>query len=191
MQKDVLSNEEKKRLSNERQNAVRKAWKAERERVEKGYCTRNWSEEEKKELLERGAVSGYEGHHMKAVSLYPEEAGNPKNIQCLTEDEHLYGAHNGDYHNQTNGYYDPDTNKMINFSGSELVEVPERPIGENDEQELDKARQQYISDYDNDTAEKENSKDAVSVSETENESQDEFNSDSEGSSESEGAGIRR
>ena len=69
--KKKLSNEEKKKLAYERQNAVRKAWKQEKERVSKGYGTRRWTIDEQKEILQRGAVSGYQGHHMKSVSLYP------------------------------------------------------------------------------------------------------------------------
>lgn len=120
-----LTNEDKKRISNERQNAVRKAWKIEAERVKSGVGTRGWTPEQQKEIIKRGSVSGYEGHHMKSVSLYPQYAGDPKNIQFLTEDEHLYGAHNGNYHNLTNGYYDPYEEKMIAFQDDELPEIPE------------------------------------------------------------------
>lgn len=120
-----LTNEEKKRITNERQNAVRKAWKNEAERVKSGVGTRNWTQEEQKEILERGSVRGYEGHHMKSVSLYPQYAGEPKNIQFLTENEHLYGAHKGNYHNLTNGYYDQYREKMIDCQDDELPEIPE------------------------------------------------------------------
>lgn len=120
----MMSNEEKKRLTYERQNAVRNAWKEEKIRVEAGCGTRNWSKSEQEELIRRGSVSGYEGHHMKSVSLYPEYAGNPKNIQFLSEDEHLYGAHQGKYHYATNGYYDPETKEMLEFSGEELGAIP-------------------------------------------------------------------
>lgn len=120
-----LSNEEKKRISNERQNAVRHAWKSEYERVKSGLGTRIWTDEQQKELLTRGSVKGYEGHHMKSVSLYPEYAGEPRNIQFLTEEEHLYGAHQGNYHNLTNGYYDPYNKVMIECESEELPNVPE------------------------------------------------------------------
>jgi len=120
----TLSNEEKRKLSYERQNAVRLAWNNERNRVLNGQGTRDWSVAEQKELIERGSVSGYEGHHMKSVSLYPEYAGDPRNIQFLTEDEHLNGAHQGKYHNVTNGYYDPYTKTMYEFKGDELIEAP-------------------------------------------------------------------
>ena len=118
-----LANEEKKRLSNERQKAVRDAWKEEKERVKNGQGTRDWSPSQQKELLQRGAVSGYEGHHMKSVSLYPEYAGDSKNIQFLSEEEHLY-AHQGNYHNPTNGYYDSSTQTMNEFQEDDLEPVP-------------------------------------------------------------------
>lgn len=120
----TMTKEEKKQLTNARQNAVRSAWKDERTRVEQGQGTRDWSPDEQKELLSTGRVSGYEGHHMKSVSLFPEQAGNPENIQFLSESEHLDGAHQGSYHNATNGYYDPQTGIMHEFAGDELQPAP-------------------------------------------------------------------
>lgn len=142
-----LTNEEKKQLSYQRQNAVRNAWKEEKNRVSDGIGTRKWSENEQKELLEKGRVSGYEGHHMKSVKLYPEYAGDSKNIQFLTEDEHLYGAHKGDYHNLTNGYYDWDSKQMVEF-GEELQELPiyDLTLDESNTSELDSVRSDYYID---------------------------------------------
>lgn len=130
-----LSNDEKKKISNERQNAVRHAWKLECERVKLGQGTRTWSKVQQEELMTRGSVKGFEGHHMKSVSLYPEYAGDPRNIQFLTEEEHLYGAHQGNYHNLTNGYYDPYNKVMTEFEGEELPNVPEMDLS-NEESEL-------------------------------------------------------
>lgn len=145
-----LSNEEKRKLSNLRQSAVRKAWKEERIRVENGQGTRNWSKEEQKELKENGYVSGYDGHHMKSVSKYPNEAGNPQNIQFLTEEEHFWGAHQGNYHNATNGYYDPETQTMHDFSGEKLEEIPIHNLNiESEENQLNEIRQEYLKDTDN------------------------------------------
>ena len=136
MQKHELTNEEKKKLSYQRQTAVRLAWKRERNRVREGYGTRNWSGSEQEELISEGVVHGYEGHHMKSVSLFPEYAGDPRNIQFLSETEHLWGAHNGNYHMPTNGYYDPMTGIMHDFKGAELPELNEYSLNE--------ARQQNI-----------------------------------------------
>lgn len=130
MQKHELTNEEKKQLSYQRQTAVRLAWRCEKNRVQEGYGTRNWSASEQEELISEGVVHGYEGHHMKSVSLFPEYAGDPKNIQFLSETEHLWGAHNGNYHTPTNGYYDPMTGIMHDFKGAELPELNEYPLNE-------------------------------------------------------------
>lgn len=163
------SNEEKKRISNERQNAVRHAWKSECERVKSGVGTRMWSQEQQEELLARGSVRGYEGHHMKSVSLYPEYAGESRNIQFLTEEEHLYGAHQGNYHNLTNGYYDADNKVMVEFEGEELPNIPEMDLSNSEETEL-----QNIINEDYGT---ENTSDEFSNSEMEMSQEDENSND--------------
>lgn len=136
MSSSEMSNEEKRKLANERQNAVRKAWKTEQERIKLGKGTREWNTEEQTEILERGSAKGYEGHHMKSVSLYPQYAGDPNNIQFLSEEEHLYGAHGGSYHNLTNGYYDPYEKTMIEFKGDELPQIPEYDLDNSEERLL-------------------------------------------------------
>ena len=120
-----MTNEEKKRLSYLRQNAVRQAWKDERNRVLNGRGTRDWTTSEQQELISRGSVTGYDGHHMKSVQQYPEEAGNKEIIQFLTEKEHFEGAHSKDYHNATNGYYDVKNNQTIEFTDTEDFTIPE------------------------------------------------------------------
>ena len=109
-----------KQFSVLRQKAVRHAWKAEKELVEKtGKGTRNWTESELVELLSTGKVKGYEGQHMKSANEFPDFAGDPDNIQFLkgrTMDinEHL-DAHKGNYQNPTNGYYDHKTGNTVDF----------------------------------------------------------------------------
>ena len=110
-----MVSEEKTQLTTERNRAVRQAWAREKQLVLEGQGTRDWSAEEQRELLETGRVRGYEGQHMKSASAYPEYAGDKDNIQFLTEQEHFEGAHQGDFHNETNGYYDPDTGEMSDF----------------------------------------------------------------------------
>lgn len=150
---DGLTNEQKKKISNERQNAVRNAWKEEKERVKNGQGTRNWTPEQQRELVERGAVTGFEGHHMKSVSLYPEYAGDPNNIQFLSENEHLNGAHQGNYHTVTNGYYDPENKMMYEFEGDGLKNVPVIHLSECNNEEyclsIQRAREEYLSENNN------------------------------------------
>lgn len=145
-----LSNEEKKELARARQSAVRHAWKEEQARVKEGLGTRDWTVSQQKELLERGSVKGYDGHHMKSVSEYPEYAGDSRNIQFLTETEHFEGAHQGSYHNLTNGYYDPEAQTMNKFDGDELREVPVNDLSDrytyNESDEISSAREEYIED---------------------------------------------
>jgi hypothetical protein len=102
-------------INQERKKAVREAWKNERGHVRDGKGTRDWSPSEQKQIVAKGRANGYEGHHMKSVSKYPQHAGNPNNIQFLTRSEHLNGAHRGDTKNVTNGYYDPKTRQMHDF----------------------------------------------------------------------------
>ena len=115
---------EARQLRADRQLAVRQAWKAEAELVRHGMGTRNWTTEEQNELLTRGSVKGYEGHHMVSVANNRALASDPNNIQFLTRDEHINGAHQGDPHNLTNGYYNPNTKTMEPFPGNEVQPVP-------------------------------------------------------------------
>ena len=69
---------------------------------ETGAGTREWSAAEKSELLEKGRVEGYRGHHINSVNGHPELAGNPDNIRFLTKEEHL-AAHEGNWRNKTTG----------------------------------------------------------------------------------------
>lgn len=117
-----LTIEEKKQISKLRVQAVRQSLKKERELVMQGKGTREWTLQQQQDILdgkrpcdENGIP--YEGHHMKSVSEYPEYAGYPNNIQWLSYDEHINGAHKGNTHNPTNGYYNPDTNTMHSYEG--------------------------------------------------------------------------
>lgn len=92
--------------SSVRSGAVRKAWKNELIDVQNGGkgISRTWSDAEKIELMSRGKVAGYQGHHMKSVKGYPNLAGDPTNIQFLTRSEHL-SAHRGNFRNITHERY--------------------------------------------------------------------------------------
>jgi len=107
--------------------AIRLAWEREQELVKNGQGTRDWTEEQQKDILnpdigkaydENGRA--YEGQHMKSVEQYPEYQGNPDNIQFLTREEHL-AAHRGSWQNQTNWYYDPEKKEYTIFGSDELI----------------------------------------------------------------------
>lgn len=115
----TLSREEKLRLNRERQKAVRDAWARERKYVLSGRGTVDWNAEQQKELMDNGRVHGYEGHHMKSCSEYPEYAATADNIQFLSEQDHIAAHNTGEkqsgYHSATNGYYDASTQTMHSF----------------------------------------------------------------------------
>ncbi len=115
-ERTVRTPEEKRELVNARQRGVHRAWEREKHYVEQGRGTRDWTPEQQEQILHgSGRAEGYHGHHMKSCSLYPKYADDPDNIQFLSYDEHLNGAHKSDYHNRTNGYYDPETGVMHDF----------------------------------------------------------------------------
>ena len=95
-------------INYERRKAVANAWKMERGYVIEGKGTRDWSRKEQREIICKGKANGYQGHHMKSVDGHNSKAGDANNIQFLTRSEHL-AAHGGNYHNNTNGRYDPKT----------------------------------------------------------------------------------
>lgn len=102
-------------LSYQRRCAVSKAWSKERQQVMNSRGSRNWSQKEQKEILRTGKCHGYEGQHMLSVKEHPEHAGNEKNIQFLTHDEHLK-AHRGNWKNDANGKFNLRTGKVEPFS---------------------------------------------------------------------------
>jgi len=99
----------------ERRRAINNAWKNEKAHVRNGRGTRDWTQEEQRQIITTGSAKDYHGHHMKSVKDYPQHATNPDNIQFLNSTEHIKGAHRGDTQNATNGYYDPKTGITHNF----------------------------------------------------------------------------
>lgn len=111
----------------ERNKAIRKAWEREQQLVQEGRGTRDWTEDQQKDILDPDKGKAYddqgrafEGQHMKSAAEYPEYQGNPDNIQFLTKDEHLE-AHKGSWQNPTNWYYDPVTKEFTEFGDVELI----------------------------------------------------------------------
>lgn len=121
----------------ERNRAVREAWNKEQELVQEGKGTREWTPEQQHDILKKGRAyddngKAFEGQHMKSAEKYPEYQGEPGNIQFLTRAEHLE-AHDGNWQNPTNWYFNPITKEKIDFGdGSfipcEIVRLPEPVI---------------------------------------------------------------
>lgn len=87
----------------ERNKAIRLAWEREQKLVAEGKGTRDWSQEQQKDILDPDIGKAkddngrsFEGQHMKSAAEYPEYQGDPDNIQFLTRDEHL-AAHKGSW----------------------------------------------------------------------------------------------
>lgn len=104
-------------ISYQRRCAVSKAWSKERKQVLQSRGSRNWSQKEQREIIATGKCHGYEGQHMLSVKSHPEHAGNEKNIQFLTHEEH-FQAHGGNRKNDANGRFNLKTKKLIHSMGN-------------------------------------------------------------------------
>ena len=113
------------RRTAEASKAVALAWANEQQRVKEGKGTRDWTPDQQKDILERGKAydengRAFEGQHMKSVEKYPEYQGAPDNIQFLTKEEHL-AAHQGNWQNPTNWYYNPVTKEYLDFGDGTYI----------------------------------------------------------------------
>ena len=111
----------------ERNKAIRLAWEREQKLVAEGKGTRDWSEDQQKDILDpdKGKAydengRAYEAQHMKSAAEYPEYQGDPDNIQFLTREEHLE-AHKGSWQNPTNWYYNPETKEFVDFGENKPI----------------------------------------------------------------------
>lgn len=117
--------------------AIQIAWNKEQELVREGKGTREWTQQQQKDILEKGKAYdenglAFQGQHMKSAETYPEYQGDPGNIQFLTRAEHL-DAHNGNWRNPTNWYYNPMTKEKIDFGDGpyipcKIIELQDRPL---------------------------------------------------------------
>lgn len=113
------------RRTAEASKAIAVAWEKEQKLVQEGKGTRDWTPEQQKDILERGKAydengRAFEGQHMRSVAENPEFQGDPDNIQFLTREEHL-AAHDGDWKNPSNWYYDPVTKTKIDFGDGPII----------------------------------------------------------------------
>ena len=113
------------RRTAEASKAIAVAWENEQKLVQEGKGTRYWTPEQQKDILERGKAydengRAFEGQHMRSVAENPEFQGDPNNIQFLTREEHL-AAHDGDWKNPSNWYYDPVTKEKIDFGDGPII----------------------------------------------------------------------
>lgn len=133
-------------IAYQRRCAVEKAWARERSEVMQGRGTRPWTKSEQSEIIRTGKCAGYEGNHMLSVKANPQYAGDEKNVQFLTHEEH-YKAHNGDWKNDPHGKYDIKTGTIKTFrNGPEEVQSEKlnNPLSQQELQELDSLYQQSM-----------------------------------------------
>lgn len=113
------------RRTAESNKAILAAWNKEQELVQKGKGTREWTPQQQQDILDKGKAyddngKAFEGQHMKSTEMYPEYQGEPGNIQFLTRAEHL-DAHDGNWQNPTNWYYNPVTKEKFNFGDGPFI----------------------------------------------------------------------
>lgn len=118
------------RRTAEANKAIRQAWQREQVLVRNGKGTRDWTEQQQRDILDTNKRKAYddkgrafEGQHMKSAAKYSEFQGDPANIQFLTRDEHL-DAHRKNWQNSTNGYYNPISKQVINFGRRKYKACP-------------------------------------------------------------------
>lgn len=122
------------RRTAESNKAILAAWNKEQELVQEGKGTREWTPKQQQDILEKGKAYdddgvAFQGQHMKSAEMYPEYQGDPGNIQFLTRAEHLE-AHNGNWRNPTNWYFNPVTKEKFDFGDGpfipcEVIKLPE------------------------------------------------------------------
>jgi len=118
-------------------NAIQDFWNRERELIRQGQGTREWSLQQQIDIMNYKAnglerkdagvpkdIDGkaYEGHHMKSAEKYPDYQGQGRNIQALTRGEHQ-AAHNGNFQESTNGYYNPQTRETVDFGNADPIKL--------------------------------------------------------------------
>lgn len=122
---ELSSFQDKFRLMNKttgsRNLGVSNAWKYEYAEVKmSGKGTRNWTNEERIELLKNGKVKGMQGHHINNVSHHTEQQSNPNNIKFVTTEEHLQ-EHRGCFKNETKGKMLDRDQRLIKTNSKRVI----------------------------------------------------------------------
>lgn len=133
--------------TSESNKAIAAAWENEKQLVLNGKGTRDWTPEQQEDIISKGKAydidgKAIEGHHMKSAEAYPECQGEASNIQFLSRDEHQK-AHDGNYRNATNGYYNPDTGRTKDFGDGafepcKVVKLSESIVNNEEDQSVGK-----------------------------------------------------
>ena len=90
-----------------------------------GSGSTGWNKQQQEELLTKGKVRGYEGHHINNVANHPEQQVNPDNIKFYPDRKtHLNEGHGGDFHNPSSGPL-IDKDKMLRDTNRRRVQKNE------------------------------------------------------------------
>ncbi|WP_164473484.1 hypothetical protein [Deinococcus psychrotolerans] len=96
-----------RRFSNRRKRGVDRFWASERIALRKGAPSRNWTEEQKSDILSgktpKHEGKPIEGHHRYNAIDHPHIADVSENIHPATWDEHFNKWHGGNFQNDTFG----------------------------------------------------------------------------------------
>ncbi|NFO11188.1 hypothetical protein FDB29_08755 [Clostridium botulinum] len=109
-----------------RSKGVSLAWDYEKTELEMGgKGTREWTVEQRDEIVRNGKLRGAEGHHINNVKDHPTEQANPDNIKFAKDRQEHQEFHDGNFKNETTGeLYNRNSNlEKANFKrvlGNEL-----------------------------------------------------------------------
>lgn len=120
----VLVHNECTTLSSKRNKAVTEAWKQERVAIQNGTSKYNWSPSQIQEILKKGKLSGYEGHHIMPVNEVLGTANeylisDPNNIVFLSVKSHTYVHAVGDSFAVTS----PRVVEMVPWMAKKIAEL--------------------------------------------------------------------
>lgn len=99
---------EARTLVNAKRRAIEAAWRMEKQLIKAGKDgSVEWTDSQKKELLEFGRVKGYDGHHIFNAKHNRSLAGNQSNIVFMSKADHI------DLHSANGGTHKPTSGKLI------------------------------------------------------------------------------
>ena len=111
---------EKRLFNAARSEGVRRAWKQEVELIGRtGQGSREWTEAQVGEMMTRGKVNGFEGHHINSVKGNDlRMAADPTNIKFVEGRAGNLAEHGGNFQNETSG---PLIDRIAKLGGAGML----------------------------------------------------------------------
>lgn len=109
-----------------RSNGVSQMWDYLKAEAQMGGNSSGFSPEHQQELLERGKIRNFEGHHINSVDAHPNLQSNPDNVMPLEEHRYDDGprdhfkAHDNNWRNPTEGPL-VDRNQILTDTNNKRV----------------------------------------------------------------------